>query len=76
MVAKVAVSAAVYGIDKPYSYRCGPEQTVLPGVRVQVPFGKGNRLTEGIVLAVDAPPTEERELKEIRLVLDMHKAIG
>ncbi len=52
MVAKIAVAAAVYAIDKPYSYRVPPGLSVTPGMRVTVPFGRGNRRTEGVVLAV------------------------
>ena len=49
---KVAVSAAPYSIDKPYDYLVPPplEETALPGARVTVPFGKGNRASEGIIL--------------------------
>ena len=36
MIAKIAVSAAVYAIDKPYSYAVPPGMTLLPGVRVMV----------------------------------------
>ena len=52
-IVKVAVSAAPYSIDKPYDYLVPPEllETAVPGVRVTVPFGKGNRTSEGIVLA-------------------------
>ena len=53
-VARVAVSAATYAIDKPYDYLI-PEKLagkVRPGVRVAVPFGKGNRTSEGFVLTV------------------------
>ncbi|MFR7893301.1 MAG: hypothetical protein ACLU38_03710 [Dysosmobacter sp.] len=42
---KVAVSAAPYSIDKPYSYLV-PESlaaATVPGVRVMVPFGRGNK---------------------------------
>ena len=52
-IAKVAVSAAPYSIDKPYDYLI-PEallETALPGVRVTVPFGRGNRTSEGVILA-------------------------
>ena len=55
MFAKIAVSPATYAIDKPYDYKI-PEaysNCVLPGSRVFVPFGKGNRVAEGIVLSVD-----------------------
>ena len=53
VIVKVAVSAAPYSIDKPYDYLAPEalEALAVPGVRVQVPFGRGNRLSEGIVLA-------------------------
>ena len=53
MVAKIAVSAANFAIDKPYSYLIPEEMVLAPGQRVQVPFGRGNRRSEGIVLAVE-----------------------
>ena len=68
MVAKIAVSAAVYAIDKPYSYRVPPEMTVQPGMRVTVPFGAGNRRSEGVVLSVEEG--DEARLKWIDQVLD------
>ena len=52
-IVKVAVSAAPYSIDKPYDYLV-PEpllEAAVPGVRVTVPFGRGNRTSEGIILA-------------------------
>ena len=53
MIVKVAVSAAPYSIDKPYDYLVPEalEETAVPGVRVTVPFGRGNRQSEGIILA-------------------------
>ena len=53
-IAKVAVSAAPYSIDKPYDYLIPAPlaERAVPGVRVTVPFGKGNRTSEGIILAV------------------------
>ena len=53
MIGKIAVSAANFAIDKPYSYFVPRDMTLQPGMRVQVPFGRGNRRTEGIVLAVE-----------------------
>ncbi len=52
MIAGVAVSAASFSMDKPFSYRVPRGVTVKPGVRVNVPFGRGNRPTEGVVLQV------------------------
>ncbi len=53
MIAKIAVSAATFAIDKPYSYAISREMTLLPGMRVMVPFGRSNRRTEGVVLSVE-----------------------
>lgn len=73
MVAKIAVGAAVFAIDKPYSYQIPPEISVSPGVRVVVPFGKGNRRTEGMVLAVS--PEAGEGLKCIERVLDQEPVL-
>ncbi len=68
LIASIAVSAAVYAIDRPYSYHIPDGMSLLPGVRVIVPFGRGNRRSEGLVLSV----TEGNEdgLKFIDRVLD------
>lgn len=52
LVAKIAVSAATYQIDKPYDYIVPDNLAdgIMAGMRVIVPFSKGNRKTEGIVL--------------------------
>jgi len=68
MIAKIAVSAANFAIDKPYSYRIPEGMTLMPGQRVQLPFGRGNRRCEGIVLAVE--PGDEEKLKAVELCLD------
>lgn len=68
MIAKIAVAAANFAIDKPYSYFIHQGMALEPGVRVQVPFGKGNRRTEGIVLAVEEG--ENTGLKPVERCLD------
>ena len=68
---KVAVSAAPYSIDKPYSYLV-PESlaaAAVPGVRVMVPFGRGNKESEGLILARVQEPKLPGS-KAIRQVLD------
>ena len=68
MIAKIAVSAANFAIDKPYSYRIPAEMAVTPGQRVQVTFGRANKRTEGVVLTVESG--SEEKLKPIELCLD------
>ena len=70
-IARVVVAAAPYSIDKPYDYLI-PEsllEEVRPGVRVTVPFGRGNSSSEGIVLACTNGEKTPR-LKVILSVLD------
>ena len=55
-------------IDKPYSYAVPPGMTLLPGVRVMVPFGRGNRNVEGVVLSLEEG--NEAELKCVDRALD------
>ena len=70
-IVKIAVSAAPYSIDKPYDYLVPPEllETAVPGVRVTVPFGRGNRTSEGIILA-RTPGEKMQGLKPLLSVLD------
>ena len=49
-IAKVAVAAATYAIDKPYDYLVPSGMELSVGCRVTVPFGRGNRTAEGMVL--------------------------
>ena len=70
-VAKIAVSAATYWIDKPYDYLIPPELAGMsaPGMRVVVPFGKGNRRAEGIILAL-SDHSDNKEIKSVQQLLD------
>ena len=68
MIAKIAVSAATFAIDKPYSYFVPRDMQLQPGMRVIVPFGKGNRRSEGAVLAVEEG--QQQQLKSVELCLD------
>ena len=68
MIGKIAVSAANFAIDKPYSYWISQDMALAPGQRVMVPFGRANRRTEGIVLTVE--PGSEDKLKPVESCLD------
>ena len=68
-IAKIAIEAATYAIDKPYSYQVPDGMNVSAGLRVMVPFGRGNRRSEGMVLAVESGQPERR-LKAVLSVLD------
>ena len=68
MIAKIAVSAANFAIDKPYSYRIPEDMQLLPGQRVQLPFGRANKRCEGVVLSVEN--AEASQLKAVEACLD------
>ena len=70
-IAKIAVSAATYWIDKPYDYLIPEELSsqVSVGVRVIVPFSRANHPSEGIVLALTHEESSKK-LKAITSVLD------
>ena len=69
-LARVIVDVPLMQTDKPYSYAVPKEfSTMLEvGMRVHVPFGKANRLIQGIVVELTEETTPE--LKEIVEVLD------
>ena len=74
-IAKIIVDVPLMQTDQPYSYKI-PEEFIdmlEVGIRVHVPFGKGNRLIQGIVLGLESHSDEEvadQDLKEIAEVLD------
>ena len=76
LIAKVAVEAATYAIDKPYDYLVPPGlvEKVQPGVRVTVPFGKGNRTSEGMILALTRGEAGGK-LKTLSNVLDRESVL-
>ena len=68
MIAKIAVEAASFAIDKPYSYRIPEGMNLFPGHRVRVSFGRGSRITEGVVLSVE--DGDETGLKPVEAPLE------
>jgi primosomal protein N' (replication factor Y) len=70
-IAKVGLKAAIFAIDKPYDYLLPGELAdyAKAGMRVLVPFGAGNRSTEGLILAIQKGERESK-LKAVATVLD------
>lgn len=72
LIAKIAVSKAIYSIDKPYDYLV-PDSlapTLKVGMRVLLPFGRGDRGSEGLVLALVTTEGCSSSLKSIFASLD------
>ena len=74
-IAKIIVDVPLMQTDQPYSYKI-PEEfegMLEVGMRVHVPFGKANRLIQGIVLEMEQESdvdVADEDLKEIAEVLD------
>ena len=74
-IAKIIVDVPLMQTDQPYSYKI-PEEfegMLEVGMRVHVPFGKANRLIQGIVLGMESQSdadVADEDLKEIAEVLD------
>ncbi len=70
-IAKLAVSAATYAIDRPYDYLVPPalEGALRPGMRTAAPFGRGNKTCDGIVLAL-GEREDTAKLKSVLALLD------
>jgi primosomal protein N' (replication factor Y) len=71
MIARVALADVVYAIDKLYDYlvpeRLEPEAKV--GMRISVPFARGNRRREGLIFEL-AEKSGFLKLKPIDAFLD------
>ncbi|MCL2568927.1 MAG: primosomal protein N' [Oscillospiraceae bacterium] len=76
-VVKVAVSSATYSIDRPYDYLVPAHlaEAVRPGMRVIVPFARGNRRCEGLILSV-AEKSAHAKLKPIDSVVDLEPVLA
>ena len=73
-IAKVAVAAATYAIDKPYDYLVPQGADMAVGMRVLVPFGRGNRVSEGVVLTL-GQGVPGKPIKPIRSLVDREPVI-
>lgn len=69
-IATVAVHIRTRAVDRLFDYQIPDHLTVVPGVRVEVPFGAGNRMTDAIVTEVRQAEQVEG-LKQIASVQDM-----
>ena len=75
LIAKIAVSAATYAIDKPYDYLLPEEFGAGVGCRVLVPFGRGNRTCEGVILSISRS-VPEKPLKAVLQAIDIEPVLS
>ncbi len=73
-IAKVIVDIPLQQTDKPFSYLVPEGTFIAEGMRVHVPFGRGNRLLQGFVVGFEE--NEGKELKTIGEVLDLEPVLS
>lgn len=75
MFAKLIVDIANTNVDKLYTYLIPEELDVRPGHRVLVPFGRGNKPTEGFVIEVSETAETDFALKSVIRTLEPYTAL-
>ncbi|MGO3297772.1 MAG: primosomal protein N' [Pseudolactococcus laudensis] len=80
-IAQVIVDVPTMQTNKPFSYLIPKELATLIqiGMRVHVPFGRGNRLMQGFVVGFEVEVSQEstgQELKSIAEVLDFEPVLN
>lgn len=70
--AEIIINITSSNVDKPFTYIIGEEllSSIRIGMRVIIPFGRGNKLVKGIVINIIDEFDGEYELKEIIDVID------
>ncbi|MDR2976733.1 MAG: primosomal protein N' [Streptococcaceae bacterium] len=78
-IAQVIVDVPLLQTDKPYSYFVPTElsELISAGERVHVPFGKGGRLVQGIVVGLtNKIPEDVNDFKEIAELIDVEPVLS
>lgn len=71
MYAQIIIDIAHTNVDRRYTYAVPDGMQIGVGAHVRVPFGRGNRATEGFVIALyESAPDENFPLKEVMQVLE------
>ncbi|MDN6731791.1 MAG: primosomal protein N', partial [Atopostipes suicloacalis] len=72
-IAEVIVDVPVLQTNIPYEFKIPDElkSDIEPGMRVIIPFGKGNRRVQGFIISIKDKANFEGELKEIVALMDL-----
>ena len=74
MFAEVVVDIAHTAVDRRFTYRIPEELSVSVGHHVQVPFGLGDHLKEGFVVA-RKETTDFRDIKDIARIIEPYPVL-
>lgn len=76
MYARVIIDIAHANVDRLFTYAIPEQLTIMPGHRVLVPFGAGNKAVEGFVLEVtDSFEEEGFRLKNVLRAMEPYTAL-
>ena len=71
IIASVAIENSTNSFDMAYDYLVNENDSNLkPGCRVLVPFGKGNKCRQGIVMSVSHSAETTNKLKSVMQIID------
>lgn len=73
MEAQIVVDVPTMQTNQPYTYHVAErfETVIEPGMRVIVPFGRGNRQVQGFVIRLMDDDSHQHELKDITDLVDL-----
>ncbi|WP_138159238.1 primosomal protein N' [Peptoniphilus catoniae] len=72
---KVFIQNSISQIDSLYTYKCEDSLKIEPGMRVVVPFGRGNKKEIATVVSVDLKPDGDYKVKSIIDLVDYEPII-
>jgi len=77
-IAEIIVDVPVMQTNIPYSYLIPEkfEKELVPGMRVVVPFGQGDRHVQGFVISINSEGHFDGKLKEISEIMDLHPVLN
>lgn len=77
-IAKVIVDVPTMQTNQPYDYGIPPEfvETLMKGMRVEVPFGRGGRRVQGFVVDIVHSTDYTGELKYIVSLMDLNPVLN
>ena len=75
---QVIVDVPTQQTNHPFTYSVPDKwaDTVKPGMRVVIPFGKGDRQVQGFIVGVDAPHHFDGELRPLAALMDLQPVVN
>lgn len=75
MFARVIVDISNANVDRLFTYSLPEDMNLAPGQRVLVPFGRGNRPTEGFIIEISGEKQTSHEVKPVVRALEPYTVL-